>query len=858
MLNHAGSTSSHSIFISSVHIHVNLSLYDLGQSGADAGLLNCTDFSSDEIRELVLYFSAHHHLVGPHLDHPSLSRNIANIQSPGFTNDSSSVVFGDLAGVRDARRYHSSSNSWQLGVQHGVSGNGQTSIMAAGLDENPWSTAHIWIQLRADPSKGETDGVEMMMLNREIWHLSWMGNQFPRQRHCCEETHIIWKHIPDPYCTMPRQSTLTEICVNNIIECLTPALTLLIELNDAFGLPFIQSIGNAVESMIGMAQLMENIHPVLYAIINLYLKSGTVESLDPGVLHNIGRTRPKIYTFFKAQPDETKLKHLFRNHEMQNLLEGCHAGLDQAVKVFKITTRPAMISEINAIKKTTQLMHEELLELIQTQCDPVHPQLSVRQVYLGSNGSKNSSTSFSMLPSEPKIFQGCESKVENIMKMLTLESPRIAILGGGGMGKTSLARAVHHPDTSAKFEDRLFVIAESATTSIELAALIGLHVGLNPGPISYNLWFLWEPIQSRGGIEEFLAILTAVEHLALIPLSVKAAQQIFIEITDNVYGKEETVQILQFTDNMPLAVDLIAHLSDYEMSWLDGTLKRQHCYCKLPIPNILSCKAVLLATSLAYQDSNWRLRSLMPVQEHVQQFLPPSTALVQCIHKLFYALLALYKKYNGEQLGSVMNQITQNLANFQEVLILYDYYPTFDREQIITQGMSILELVDSPLLESKFYNALGLYFINSKFDRPQALQFYHRAFELEKMCLDSNPRSSALWIEAVCLGSLGDFRQITDQLQRSSAMLVICSLANGELDHEIAIGLGEIHLQKSEYAEATKIYHHVNAICCEALGAGACREGAARDAAPSGFPPPGTDAGVHTQPCASSGTVALE
>jgi hypothetical protein len=34
---------------------------------------------------------------------------------------------------------------------------------------------------------------------------------------------------------------------------------------------------------------MENIHPVLYAIINLYLKSETVESLAPEVLHNIGK-----------------------------------------------------------------------------------------------------------------------------------------------------------------------------------------------------------------------------------------------------------------------------------------------------------------------------------------------------------------------------------------------------------------------------------------------------------------------------------------------------------------------------------------------------------------------------------------
>jgi hypothetical protein len=146
-----------------------------------------------------------------------------------------------------------------------------------------------------------------------------------------------------------------------------------------------------------------------------------------------------------------------------------------------------------------------------------------------------SSTSFSLLPSKPKIFHGRESEVENIMKVLSQESPRIAILGGGGMGKTSLARAVlHHPDTAAKFEDRFFVSAESATTSIELAALIGLHVGLNPGAdltrpvVQYlscrpscllvldNLETVWEPIQSRGGIEEFLALLTAMKHLALM------------------------------------------------------------------------------------------------------------------------------------------------------------------------------------------------------------------------------------------------------------------------------------------------------------------------------------------------------
>ncbi|KAJ7309492.1 P-loop containing nucleoside triphosphate hydrolase protein, partial [Mycena albidolilacea] len=365
------------------------------------------------------------------------------------------------------------------------------------------------------------------------------------------------------------------------------------------------------------------------------------------------------------------------------------------------------------------------------------------------------------LPSKPKIFHGRDSEMEHIRKMLSQEAPRIAILGGGGMGKTSLARAIlHHPDTSAKFEDRFFVSAESASTSIELAALIGLHVGLNPGTdltrpvvlyfsrgpscllVLDNLETVWEPIQSRGGIEELLVLLIAVKHLALIitmrgaerpakvnwthpfllplqPLSPQAAQQTFMEIIDNVYGKEEVEKILQLTDNMPLAVDLMAHLSDYEglpnvlarwntertavlsvgndrksnldssiqlslsspritsnskelLSLLsilpDGLSDAELVQSKLPIPNILSCKSVLLATSLAYQDSNRRLRSLMPVREHVKQLLPPSTTLVKCLHKLLYALLELYDKYKGQQQGPVINQITQNLANFQEVL----------------------------------------------------------------------------------------------------------------------------------------------------------------------------------------------
>jgi hypothetical protein len=100
----------------------------------------------------------------------------------------------------------------------------------------------------------------------------------------------------------------------------------------------------------------------------------------------------------------------------------------------------------------------------------------------------------------------------------------------------------------------------------------------------------------------------------------------------------------------------------------DGLADAELIQSNLPIPNILGSKAMLLATSLAYQDEKKRLRSLMPVREHIQQFLPPSQPLVQALRKHFYSLLELHQKYRGEQLRPILNEITLNLGNLQEVL----------------------------------------------------------------------------------------------------------------------------------------------------------------------------------------------
>jgi tetratricopeptide (TPR) repeat protein len=119
---------------------------------------------------------------------------------------------------------------------------------------------------------------------------------------------------------------------------------------------------------------------------------------------------------------------------------------------------------------------------------------------------------------------------------------------------------------------------------------------------------------------------------------------------------------------------------------------------------------------------------------------------------------------------------------------------------------------------ARFYLAVGLYLIGSRFDLPQAIQFFQRALKLAKMCPSSSHRcdvlihiarlqfktgqyctaqvhaseaqrlsqisgnlydeARALWIEAECLSALGNFKKSADQLHRSRVMLGICGLSN--------------------------------------------------------------------------------
>ncbi|KAJ7094816.1 hypothetical protein C8R44DRAFT_749397 [Mycena epipterygia] len=790
---------------------------------------------------------------------------------------------------------------------------------------------------------------------------------------------------------MPPKTMVTERHLDSIVACLSPILLLLGEISDAFGTPFVPAISNTTVSLITLVQnvkknkeecikLMENVHELLYAVVNLHMKAGTPSTFPPAILSALGRlteTLHKVHAFMEAQQEGNKIKHFFRQNEMKTLLSDCHTGLQKVFDMFKMEGAITLHGNIVEMQKETERIHKELLEAISTSSNVTVSDKSSSNTHWTSS-LHNSSNSISMLPAQPKIFHGRESELKHIVEILHKDSARIAILGAGGMGKTSLAKAaLHHPDIVSKYQNRFFVAADSTTTSVELAALIGLHLGLKPGkdltePVVYyfsnkgpsllvldNLETLWEPLESRGGVEEFLLSLTDItmrgaEKPAKIcwthpflqplePLSDEAAHQTFVTIAEDFHNSEDISKLLSLTDNMPLAVDLIAHLVDHEgceevlTRWAtektsllssghdrrsnldmsitislssprlssgakdllrllsilpDGLSEAELLHTKLPIKNILECRSMLLRTSLAYEDGKKKLKSLVPIREHMQQFYLAPVPLIHQVEKHFHLLLDVYEQHAGsQQVAGHLNQIISNLGNLYQVLLrglqqdnptLADtincaislncfsrqaglqasfiielfrsrlHHPIVNPEQLIAQAICHFGKFSDLLLEclikitAEFYHIVGFYSyfrqgnisranqfldqalalsnssgnkkqqgsVSNSFaiilwnigDYPAAQVHAHRAQRLAQLSADLYLESHALRIEAICAQALGDYKNSMFLCQRGRRLLELCGMSQSNLDYTIMPDEAELHLLKSEYAEAHSIH----------------------------------------------------
>ncbi|KAJ7120292.1 hypothetical protein C8R44DRAFT_877733 [Mycena epipterygia] len=177
-------------------------------------------------------------------------------------------------------------------------------------------------------------------------------------------------------------SPATKNRFDNIVTCLTPILALLDEISDAFGTPFIPAISKTTVSLITLVQnvkknkeeciqLMENVHELLYAVVNLHMKAGTPSCLPPTTLsafRELTDTLHKFHAFVEAH-DGNKIKQFFRQTEMKTLLSDCHTGLQKVYDIFKMEGVINIHTNIVEMQKETERIHKELLEAISASSD---------------------------------------------------------------------------------------------------------------------------------------------------------------------------------------------------------------------------------------------------------------------------------------------------------------------------------------------------------------------------------------------------------------------------------------------------------------------------------------------------------
>ncbi|KAJ7453859.1 hypothetical protein FB451DRAFT_1408738 [Mycena latifolia] len=514
----------------------------------------------------------------------------------------------------------------------------------------------------------------------------------------------------------------------------------------------VQSVKSNRSQCLGM---LEKIHEIISALINI---CGDGAVLSPTILRNLSQffdTLQKVHSYIRSQVDLGLFRRVLRHVETASLLEDCNAGLKQAIDVFQIQTGLVTTTVIADMKEHSELRHKELVELLQKN--------NISRSTLGS--SQSSSSTLFLLPSSPKIFYGRDGEVRQLITMLLAPEPsRTAILGPGGIGKSSLALAVlHHEDLASRFGPRRYFISlESSTSASDMLAAIAAffdidvaakvsraiikHLSSPPTPcviVLDNLEDCWENLSSRSEVEEFLSLLSEISHLELMvtmrgaerpgrikwtrpflppldPLDHSAARQTFLDIAEGV-EEDELSALLVLTDNLPLAITLMANVASFEgarsllnrwaeetttilsegfdkranldksimvslsssrmlsnphaqellslMSLLpDGISEEALLMMKLPFSShVARSKSTLLRCSLIYSSPDGRLRTLTPIREYMREKFPPSARAFDGLRTYLYELASLFRNPMELPNRELIQRLSSEFTNVRAV-----------------------------------------------------------------------------------------------------------------------------------------------------------------------------------------------
>ncbi|KZS87438.1 hypothetical protein SISNIDRAFT_460840, partial [Sistotremastrum niveocremeum HHB9708] len=213
----------------------------------------------------------------------------------------------------------------------------------------------------------------------------------------------------------------------------------------------------------------------------------------------------------------------------------------------------------------------------------------------------------SLLPPPPQVFHGRDAFIEQAIGQLSKSaSAYCAIIGPGGIGKSSLAlKIVHEPRIVNIFGDsRHFISCESVTDSETLISTLANHFDMKADAfvqdfvrvldtsrtraliVLDNFETPWEISSERSQVEEILAKLSVSPQLSIVvtmrgaerplgiawtrpflpPLSLldpDSAKEVFVSISDVPEDDPNLPDLLRLIDYVPLAIVLMANLAQF-------------------------------------------------------------------------------------------------------------------------------------------------------------------------------------------------------------------------------------------------------------------------------------------------------
>ncbi|KAJ6501389.1 hypothetical protein DFH09DRAFT_1102457 [Mycena vulgaris] len=314
----------------------------------------------------------------------------------------------------------------------------------------------------------------------------------------------------------------------------------------------------------------------------------------------------KAFTEFEGYPDSKRFadraRLVYKRSELKAAATQCGNDVDSALGIFQAKLQIDLFKTIRDLRNDIGDLRSAatLIANLNSTWVPL--------IWISTGQLITYYSSVSCLPPSPPIFYGRLVEVDHVVNLVLNHAPaRVAIIGSGGIGKTSIAlTSIHHPDVEKHFlNQRLFLSCEAVITAesltLDLLKLFGLSAdpsgSRSPSDILVSfaqsmtvkcllcLDNFETPWDSDKDHVELLLAKIAVPHLTLIitsrdsdrprgikwtapllppiqPLTVSAALETWDTIS---HGHDDfSLLLINAVDCIPLAVTLLAQLAESE------------------------------------------------------------------------------------------------------------------------------------------------------------------------------------------------------------------------------------------------------------------------------------------------------